>query len=98
MSVFLSRPGTSELLHNIDMGVRWRARDTQKPVVKCLFFYIDPAVFCLVVMMCSQKCITPSAIWVEENVGRLKQAGWQTGKLAGLLAGRLASRPAGKPA
>ena len=42
MSVFLSRPGTSELLHNIDMGVRGRARDTQKPVVKCLFFYIDP--------------------------------------------------------
>ena len=24
------------------MGVRGRARDTQKPAVKCLFFYIDP--------------------------------------------------------
>ena len=38
MSVFLSRPGTSELMHNIDMGVRGPARDTHKPVLKCLFF------------------------------------------------------------
>ena len=32
-------------MHNIDMGVRGPARDTHKPVVKCLSFYIDPVVW-----------------------------------------------------